>query len=73
MRYATEATVANAYAFNQGADARLAGVPEWLNPYPRSSDHSEFAYWRAGWRDVDRYWAIWCKDRPKPRLAEVRE
>lgn len=46
-------------AFNQGCDARLAGLPLSMNPYRGSARTN----WRLGWLDVDRHWAEWVEGR----------
>jgi hypothetical protein len=47
-------SVDSALAFNQGSDARLAGLPRIENPYLH--DSNGWRYWRMGWQDVDRHW-----------------
>lgn len=47
-----------AAAFNQGCDARLAGLSLSDNPF-QSGDYF-WRYWRQGWIDVDRNWGRWA-------------
>lgn len=41
-------------AFNQGADARLAGRPLDSNPFPPGSNAKRL--WAAGWKDANDHW-----------------
>lgn len=60
-------------AFNEGCDARLAGLPAICPDYWYGH---EMTYWRHGWKHVD---LCWAKDvrldtfavRPLPRVKEV--
>lgn len=45
-------------AFNQGADARLAGLPITANPFKSQTGRGdEHATWDRGWREVDGHYA----------------
>ncbi len=50
----------SAHAYNEGSDARLAGIPVRKNPYP-SAQRDAQSYWRMGWYCVDEQWASACK------------
>jgi ribosome modulation factor len=67
----TALTLRRARAFGKGCDARLAGLPLAACPYPEQ-DYLATA-WRAGWLDVDRFWAadaLWAHlDLPRARAA----
>jgi hypothetical protein len=38
-------------AFDEGAEARLSGLPETANPYPVEDD--EHLDWNDGWASID--------------------
>lgn len=54
--------------FNEGCDARLAGLPYRDCPY---SNPVDAMYWKAGWKDVNERWGADAKW-PYQKLAEVR-
>lgn len=57
-------------AFGHGSDARLAGLPPSVNPYPSQSP--EARQWRRGWQDLDAFWGCWVKERwPVRELPRV--
>ena len=41
-------------AFNDGSDARIAGLTKSHNPHDAAS--AEYREWRRGWEDVHRFW-----------------
>jgi hypothetical protein len=58
-------------AFNEGSDARIAGIPLAANPYLTGSGY--YSYWRMGWKDVESNWgqdAFWPV-KPLPLVARV--
>jgi ribosome modulation factor len=60
-------------AFNQGCDARLAGIPPAECPY-RVGQESLANAWRQGWQDVDQHWsqdAFW-PHKDLPPVTEAR-
>jgi len=64
-------------AFNEGCDARIAGIHWSRNPYGNNRYGSSCAsYWRRGWDDVDLYWcrkdACMRKRKPLPIIGEAR-
>ncbi len=56
-------------AFGDGADARLAGWSESINPYPTVPRNLRDAWWE-GWREVDANYGRWARW-PVMRLPAV--
>lgn len=50
-------------AFNEGCDARLAGLPRGHNPYRGWSEGGLHLAWNNGWDDVEKYWGRWSGQR----------
>ena len=64
-------TMAKAMVFGQGCDARLAGCPLWVCPYPEPSELRK--YWHWGWHDVNDFWAVAVDGWPVRKLPAVRK
>lgn len=50
-------------AFNQGSDARLAGLPVKVNPFDHSTEWSVNRAWREGWQHVHKEWGAGVRGR----------
>jgi hypothetical protein len=57
-------------SFNEGADARLAGLPITDVPYP-SKFPIQRRFWQQGWLDVEFNWPAWKKPLPAVGKAVV--
>ncbi len=51
-----EHSARTARPFNEGSDARLAGLPPDANPYSSHYGHTEHVYWARGWVSVHEEW-----------------
>ena len=59
-----------AKAFNQGSDARIAGVPLKENRYEPATLTRD--YWKKGWCHANEHWGTGCKrNRPARELPAV--
>lgn len=73
MKRLTSETCRSHKAFNQGCDARFAGLPLDANPYSTERAHAEYSFWRYGWYDIEEHWAKWVRERwPVRELVGVR-
>lgn len=52
-------------AFNEGCDARWAGLPPGTNPYIRVESYMATS-WTRGWNDIHLHWGVNAKWRVKP-------
>ena len=56
-------------SFNEGCEARIAGILKSHNPYLAAS--REWSSWRRGWEDVNRYWGKDAKGPIKPLPGDL--